>query len=194
MTSQLPSQTLKRVRVSSPTCCSKSQTQRRNASLLKRPHRPYTFTQLITLSDGSSYLTRTTSPVPIYKSIRDTRNHPLWQPSLSSLRNIEQDDAGRLRAFRQKFGRGWDLDSGEADEGVGGSKEEEEQSLTDLITGVGSDAFRETPSASGLVKKKAGGEDAEEVKMVYSKNKEGKLVKVPHIEDKALRRAASKKL
>ena len=34
----------------------------------------------------------------------------MWQPSLDSLRNVEQDEAGRLRAFREKFGRGWDLD------------------------------------------------------------------------------------
>jgi hypothetical protein len=107
---------------------------------------------------------------------------------------VEQDDAGRLRAFRQKFGRGWDLDDSGADDAVGRSKEEEEQSLMDLILGAGGDAFRETPSASGRVEKKAEGDDAEEVKMVYTRNKEGKLVKVPHIEDKALRKAAAKKL
>lgn len=88
-----------------------SHTQIRHASLLRRPHRPYTFTQLITLSDGSSYLSRTTSPAPVYKSTKDTRNHPLWQPTLASLRNVEEDEAGRLKAFRDKFGRGWDADT-----------------------------------------------------------------------------------
>ena len=38
----------------------------------------------------------------------------MWQPSLDSLRNVEKDEAGRLRAFRERFGRGWD-----ATEGVG---------------------------------------------------------------------------
>ncbi|KAE9977576.1 hypothetical protein BLS_001285 [Venturia inaequalis] len=63
--------------------------QVRHATLIRRPKRPYTFTQLVTLTDGSTYLHRTTSPSPVYK-------------------NIEEDDAGKLRSFRSKFGRGWD--------------------------------------------------------------------------------------
>ena len=105
--SQLPSHTLLRPLLPRTPICAQ---QSRNASLLRRPHRPYTFTQLVTLSDGSTYLTRTTSPQPVFRSTKDTRNHPMWQPSLDSLRNVEQDEAGRLRAFREKFGRGWDLD------------------------------------------------------------------------------------
>lgn len=69
------------------------------------------FTQLVTLSDGSTYLQRTTSPQPVYRSSKDTLNHHLWQPSLESLRNVEQDEAGRLRAFRNRFGRAFDLES-----------------------------------------------------------------------------------
>jgi len=83
---------------------------------LQRPHRPYTFTQLVTLSDGSTYLHRTTSPLPVFRSTKDTRNTPLWQPSMAALRNVEADEAGRLRAFRKKFGRGWDTETPEGEE------------------------------------------------------------------------------
>ena len=82
--------------------------QCRHATLLRRPKRPYTFTQLVTLSDGSTFTQRTTSPVPVYRSTRDTRNSLLWNPSSSKLLNVEEDEAGRLAAFRAKFGRSWD--------------------------------------------------------------------------------------
>jgi hypothetical protein len=94
-------------RISLPQCQQISQ-QTRNATLIRRPKRPYTFTQLVTLTDGSTYLHRTTSPSPVYKVTKDVRNSPLWNPSSSKLSNIEEDDAGKLRAFRSKFGRGWD--------------------------------------------------------------------------------------
>ncbi|PQE32668.1 hypothetical protein CJF32_00008243 [Rutstroemia sp. NJR-2017a WRK4] len=115
--------------------------QIRHASLLKRPLRPYTFTQLVALSDGSTFLTRTTSPQPVFRSAKDTANHPLWQPSLESLKNIESDEAGRLRAFRERFGRGWEAEApvGEKkkeDAGENkGQQEEQEESLMDLISG-----------------------------------------------------------
>jgi len=65
--------------------------------------------------------------------------------------NVEEDEAGRLRAFRLRFGRGWDANSGaemgegdrgdgrgEGEEGKGGEDgEREEESLLDLITGFG---------------------------------------------------------
>ncbi|OJD14698.1 hypothetical protein AJ78_04989 [Emergomyces pasteurianus Ep9510] len=86
-------------------------TQCRHATLLRRPKRPYTFTQLITLSDGSTFTHRTTSPLAVYRSTRDTRNAPLWNPSSEKLRNVEEDEAGRLAAFRSKFGRSWDATS-----------------------------------------------------------------------------------
>lgn len=95
-----------------------SKTQTRNASLLRRPKRPYTFTQLITLSDGSTFVHRTTSPLPIYRSTKDARNAPLWNPSSQKLLNVEEDEAGRLRAFRAKFGRGWDAEAVESGEEV----------------------------------------------------------------------------
>ncbi|KAK3207370.1 hypothetical protein GRF29_103g811391 [Pseudopithomyces chartarum] len=83
-------------------------TQVRHATLLRRPKRPYTFTQLVTLSDGSSFVQRTTSPLPVYRATKDTRNTPLWNPSSQKLLNVEEDEAGKLAAFRAKFGRGWD--------------------------------------------------------------------------------------
>jgi hypothetical protein len=68
---------------------------------------------------------------------------------------VEQDEAGRLRAFRNRFGRGWDLEStgedagskegknGAAGSGAEASKKtaaegsglDEEGSLMDLISG-----------------------------------------------------------
>jgi len=87
--------------------------------------------------------------VPVYKSTKDTRNHPLWQPSLDSLRNIEADEAGRLKAFRARFGRGWDLEAeAEADAAADADSERPSdarasdaedgaQSLMDLISGFG---------------------------------------------------------
>lgn len=94
-----------------PTCPScRLATQVRHATLIRRPRRPYTFTQLITLSDGSTYLHRTTSPAPIYRSNKDTKNNPLWNPSSQKLANVEEDEAGRLKRFRGRFGRGWDAE------------------------------------------------------------------------------------
>lgn len=78
------------------------------ARLVMRPRRPYEFTQVVQLSDGSTFTMRTTSPHPLHRSSKDTRNHIIWQPSEKSLRNVEVDEAGRLAAFRNRFGRGWD--------------------------------------------------------------------------------------
>lgn len=104
-----------------------------SARLIRRPRRPYAFTQLVQLSDGATYTARTTSPHPIYRSTKDTRNHLLWQPSEKSLRNVELDEAGRLAAFRGRFGRGFDV------QGEEGAQEEEGSEdfgdLGDLISG-----------------------------------------------------------
>ena len=119
--------------------------QLRHATLIRRPRRPYTFTQLIQLSDGSSYTARTTSPQPLYRSARDSRNTLLWQPSEKSLRNVELDEAGRLAAFRERFGRGFDAaqrGAAEDNQDVDGQAKEEEEkedSLADLITGYAAD-------------------------------------------------------
>ncbi|KAK0754725.1 hypothetical protein B0T18DRAFT_292917, partial [Schizothecium vesticola] len=87
-------------------------TQVRHATFVPRPRRPYTFTQLVQLSDGSTFTVRTTMPTALLRSSRDSRNHVLWQPSDRSLRNVEADEAGKLAAFRGRFGRGWDMDAG----------------------------------------------------------------------------------
>ena len=133
------------------------------------------FTQLVTLSDGSTYTQRTTSPQPVYRSAKDTRNHFLWQPTLESLRNVEQDEAGRLRAFRNRFGRTFDLEGTTEDslsmdapkddksavaasatkggEATVQTPEEEEESLMDLISGgVYSKSYQE---AKEVMKKNA---------------------------------------
>ncbi|GAM83220.1 hypothetical protein ANO11243_012060 [Dothideomycetidae sp. 11243] len=90
------------------------QTQIRHATLIRRPKRPYTFTQLVTLTDGSTFLQRTTSPAPLYRTAKDVRNSPLWNPSSQKLANIEEDEAGRLARFRERFGRGWDAENTQA--------------------------------------------------------------------------------
>ncbi|KAI0904841.1 hypothetical protein F4823DRAFT_613415 [Ustulina deusta] len=86
-----------------------SHTPSRAATLIRRPRRPYSFTQLVQLSDGSTYTMRTASPLGLYKSTKDTRNHALWNPNEKSLQNVEVDEAGKLAAFRERFGRGWDV-------------------------------------------------------------------------------------
>ncbi|KAH7141317.1 hypothetical protein B0J13DRAFT_623688 [Dactylonectria estremocensis] len=108
-----------------------SRTQVRHATFISRPRRPYTFTQLVTLSDGSTYTMRTTSPQPIYRASKDTRNTLLWQPSEKSLKNVELDEAGKLAAFRERYGRAYD--SGTAAEDADAA--EEDSGYADLITG-----------------------------------------------------------
>jgi len=119
-----------------------SRQQTRHASLLRRPKRPYTFTQLVTLSDGSTYMQRTTSPAAVQKSTKDTRNTPLWNPSSQKLLSLEADEAGRLRAFREKFGRGWDAERMQ-DEDTDAAENQEEDNLMDLIGGYGQEAEAE---------------------------------------------------
>lgn len=101
-----------------------STTPTRHATIIRRPRRPYTFTQLVQLSDGSTYTQRTTSPLGLYKSTKDTRNHVVWQPNEKSLRNVEVDEAGKLAAFRGRFGRGWDAESKSEGEGEGEGEED----------------------------------------------------------------------
>ncbi|KAK8922655.1 putative 50S ribosomal protein L36 [Metarhizium anisopliae] len=110
--------------------------QIRHATFIPRPRRPYTFTQLVTLSDGSTYTMRTTSPNPIYRASKDTRNTLLWQPSEKSLRNVELDEAGKLAAFRERFGRAFDA-TAQSDEGEAptAASEATDDVFADLITG-----------------------------------------------------------
>ncbi|CAG8022721.1 unnamed protein product [Penicillium olsonii] len=136
--------------------------QCRHATLLRRPKRPYTFTQLITLSDGSTFTHRTTSPAPIYRSTRDTRNSVLWNPSSSKLMNVEDDEAGRLAAFRAKFGRSYDSAAPPADENSADAKKEaaeakaaqaEEDNMLDLISSFGKRAPPPPPEKKNPYKK-----------------------------------------
>jgi hypothetical protein len=111
---RLPSTSPSHTPLPSPTQRSKAaqaQTQIRHATFVPRSRRPYQFTQLVQLSDGSTFTVRTTSPLALYKSAKDSRNHILWNPTEKSLRNVEVDEAGKLAAFRERFGTAWDLDS-----------------------------------------------------------------------------------
>jgi hypothetical protein len=55
---------------------------------------------------------------------------------MSSLRNVEEDDAGRLKSFRKKYGRGWDVEASEEDVASRVKAEKEgDDSLMDLISG-----------------------------------------------------------
>ncbi|KAF3910135.1 hypothetical protein AA313_de0207300 [Arthrobotrys entomopaga] len=90
--------------------------QYRTATEIRRPDRRYSFEQIIILSDGSSYKQRTTSPQGVFRSNKDVRNSILWNPTSESLANVEEDEAGRLRKFREKFGTGFDAAKAKAEE------------------------------------------------------------------------------
>lgn len=135
--------------------CLRSQV--RHATFVPRPRRPYTFTQLVQLSDGSTYTMRSTSPHPIYRASKDTRNTLLWQPSEKTLRNVELDEAGKLAAFRERFGRGFDA-SAQAEDGEAAVEEEEtDDGFADLITGYApqnSAAMKDSGPKKNAVKRK----------------------------------------
>ena len=64
--------------------------------------------------------------MPVYRSTRDTRNAPLWNPRSKELLNVEDDEAGKLSSFRARFGGSFDTQRGGADvtgKGKKGSKE-----------------------------------------------------------------------
>ncbi|KAK0674172.1 hypothetical protein QBC41DRAFT_310518 [Cercophora samala] len=145
------------------------QTQLRHATFIPRHRRPYKFTQLVQLSDGSTYTVRTTSPVALYKSAKDTRNHILWQPTDKSLRNVEVDEAGKLAAFRERYGRGWDAEEPAAPEqqgttaaaaGTPAQKAEVESDPFDSLVGLISDfAAGTTSNTAGLSAKEQAKKD-----------------------------------
>ncbi|CAI2177892.1 4079_t:CDS:1 [Funneliformis geosporum] len=77
--------------------------------------RPELFTQQIVLTNGATYTLRTTSPKPQIKLIRDTRNHPLWNPSKYS--QELDDESGQLSKFIKRFGEEeYDLEFMESNE------------------------------------------------------------------------------
>ena len=56
---------------------------------------------------------------------------------------MEEDEAGRLKAFRNRFGRGWDAEIPKDNEEVREGEEEaedEEDSLLDLMSNYGQNA------------------------------------------------------
>ncbi|CAG8514048.1 hypothetical protein C2G38_2111572 [Gigaspora rosea] len=74
-------------------------------SLPQKPQmatRPELFTQRIILSNGATYTIRTTSPKSLIKLIKDTRNHPLWNPTTQY--DSLDDESGQLSKFTKKFG------------------------------------------------------------------------------------------
>jgi hypothetical protein len=131
----------------------------------------------VQLSDGSTYTQRTTSPLALFKSNKDTRNHAVWQPSDSSLKNVEVDEAGKLAAFRARFGRGWDVDAAAAGGADGkeaaaapevaaakaqGQEEMDYDTFADLISGY---------AGNEASKKAAGGLSAKEQARLDKKKK-----------------------
>ncbi|CAM0135847.1 hypothetical protein VKS41_001715 [Umbelopsis sp. WA50703] len=63
---------------------------------------PEQFTQTIVLSNGATYNVRTTSPKAQVRLTKDTRNHPLWNPSM--LREGVNDESEQLTKFQKRFG------------------------------------------------------------------------------------------
>jgi hypothetical protein len=59
---------------------------------------------------------RTTSPIPVYRSTRDTRNSALWNPTSKELLSVEDDESGRLASFRARFGTTFDSQKGKKNE------------------------------------------------------------------------------
>ena len=80
---------------------------------------------------------------------------------------METDDSGKLRAFRDKFGRGWDaskmqerdedVDREEREGEVAERRDVEEDNLMDLISGYGQEAEKKDEAAgSRKTKEKSG--------------------------------------
>ncbi|KAI8057165.1 hypothetical protein BDF22DRAFT_610678, partial [Syncephalis plumigaleata] len=64
------------------------------------------FTQTVILSNGASFTRRTTSPRSILRLTKDTRNHPLWNPTTQTELD---DESGTLSKFTKRFGELDDL-------------------------------------------------------------------------------------
>ncbi|RUS21841.1 hypothetical protein BC937DRAFT_91322 [Endogone sp. FLAS-F59071] len=65
------------------------------------PALPELFPQTIVLSNGATYTVRTTSPRSQIRLTRDTRNHPLWNPS--KVRANLKDESEQLVKFTKRF-------------------------------------------------------------------------------------------
>ena len=80
----------------------KKEIKRNNPRYWTRPvnTHPETFPQTVILSDGSSVTLSTTTPKASIKLTKDTRNSPLWNPSLTKIKEA----SGELSRFEKRFG------------------------------------------------------------------------------------------
>lgn len=102
------------------------------------------------LSDGASYKQVTTSPRGVLRTSKDVRNHPLWNASDTLLAGVEEDEAGKLKAFRLRYGRGFDI---EVEEGV----QEEDDNLMDLYSSWTEESRIDVAAMAEAPKPTAGG-------------------------------------
>ena len=73
----------------------------------------------------------------------------VWQPNEKSLRNVEVDEAGKLAAFRGRFGRGWDAESKSEGEGEGEGEEDGNKEARGAEGGEGKSGDGEGKSGDG---------------------------------------------
>lgn len=144
--------------------------QVRHATEVVRPKRPFTWTQVVQLSDGSTYTTRSTSPLPVYRSTKDTRNHLTWQPTERSLQNVEVDEAGKLASFRGRFGTAYEL---------AGPTPAERQQAAEAAAAAATDA----PGARGGRPGKGGRKAAAAAAAAKAKEEEMKKAEKPAAEE-----------
>ena len=82
----------------------KSRTHTKKAARIPNPL-PAIYPQLVVLSDGSSFMSHTTSPSPAtLRLTRDVTNNPLWNPASEGRRGGGEEEGGRLARFRARFG------------------------------------------------------------------------------------------
>lgn len=123
-------------------------------------------------------------PTALYKSNKDSRNNILWQPSETSLKNVEVDEAGKLAAFRERFGRNWDMDGG-AEGGAAGAVEGKNKA----------DGKVEAAAAAAPAAPEAAGEDPFDslVDLISSYSKNDKALGGKTAKEEAKEEAAAKK-
>jgi len=61
----------------------------------------------------------------------------MWNPSSSKLLNVEDDDAGKLKRFRDKFGSAYDAQTAES-EGTTDNAQNQKDGLLDLLSAAAS--------------------------------------------------------
>lgn len=86
----------------------------------------------------------------------------MWNPSSQKLLNIEEDEAGRLRRFRQRFGRGFDaetMDKTGTEESSDGQEtsDESDENLLSLISGFGQQDQKKSGSGGSKEESKKSG-------------------------------------